>query len=367
MIVITPDIQNSYYDNRLYKTPVKDNPAAYSRLKNFMNLFEFIPNTSILSDTLLPPGILYADNSVVVYEKPPCVKNYFHIHAQVDSINEDNIDEQSIYSLPIPWQVYVVKYGSHSDEMYIEDVYMYFSNSSIQSFDQPVYLPPITNFYANGKLCRPYFDSMSDVIVPNNNLPGLVELSYNWVWNSGYNADLTESVMQSFVWGYARSKKLFPDISSSIRYNPLTNYYCSNEASHNFFRAWEKISIDNILFTNWFPPHTAERYHVYYNNVFNNNRVDWSLHNMSTLSISDACCEDCQYYDEDGDPVEDTCSYEDCSCHSEVVFNIDNTYQLLRDCGAFDFTSSLRKMISTINTGSVSLDFNFRDPLLIAG
>lgn len=365
MIVIPSNVEDSYYDNGACKIAIQDNPSAYHRLKSFYGYFSTTPIPKIVSDRVLPPGVLYADNSIVVYEKPPCIKNYFHIHSQVESIKEEDVDNQYVYSIPLPWQVYVVKYGGQPDELYIEDVYMYFSNSSIQSFDQPIYLAPITNFYANGKLCRPYFDNMSDVVVPNNDVLGLIELSYNWVWNSGYNADLTESLLQAFIWGYGKGKPIFSGIPSSIKYNPIGTYYTTNESSHVFFASWEKTPIEEILFTQWPTPNTSERYMPYYSDVFSANRLEWSNNNSSLMNHSDLCCEDCQYYDEDGDLVEDICSYEDCECHSEYQFTTDNIYEVLRTSGAFDRTLSLREAILSLNLFKASSNIDFKSSLTL--
>jgi len=360
MIVQTHSSQDLLrsYDSKFDFIDKDNNYSLFYKINSFLQSTSSTAHISSY-DTLFTPGLIYSDNSTIVYEKPPTNKNIFYINQQVDSIDEES--EEHIYTLPIPWQVYVITYSKISDDLNLNNVYMYFSNTSIRSLDQPVYLPPLPNLYSNGELCRPMFDSMEDITPDTNDINGLIQLSYNWVWNSGSNADLTESILQTMIYSKARNKRLFPKLSNMIcsTVNPIQNYY--TPYATEVFSAWEKLSLTESIEVEWFPPCSTSRYVTYYSSHYNDNYSNWIEQNPQHLSSSDACCEDCQYYDDDGEMVEDHCTEEgQCRCH-ESSSSLDSLYQMMRDTGAFDREVTLRECIKQLAVSSPvtrnSIDF----------
>lgn len=363
MIVIPENIQTSYssiLEEESDTYTVSQIPISIQT--KIDQLFQYLksPNNIPLpiKDHVLPPGILYADNDIFVYEKPPCLKNYFYINSQLNSI-EDQTPE--VYTIPLPWQVYVVLYGNSGGAYYISDIYMYFSNSSITSFDQSVYLAPLTNFYTNGLLCRPMFDNMEEITPRENNLNSLIELSYNWVWNSGFNADLTESMLQTYIYGYAREEPVFPDLQH-LKVNPSTSYYLQSSSHVNVLESWQKVPLEEVLNVKWFPPSQKSRYYSDYNNFMRGGGgrqsfQEWLIDTSpQSVSTDTSCCENCQYYDEDGEPEYGVCVEDgECSCHDpEYNFNIDQVYAYLKQNNFFDRNVSLRQILQELLEKNVS-------------
>lgn len=138
---------------------------------------------------LIPPGLKYLYKNMLVYERPPTHKMISCYSEYLDQI-KDNSKLYSFY-IPIPWQLYIVEFD---DNMRTYGVRMYFMNTPLLSEDQHLYLPYIPNFYSNGKLCRPFFSSSDDINRYSQTVSGVIESSYDWVWSSNFNLDLTETI-----------------------------------------------------------------------------------------------------------------------------------------------------------------------------
>jgi len=361
MIVIPKNITNSYssdYDSESYTYTNQQIPESIQ--KKIQTLFYYLESKndipSLLKNHVIPPGLLYADDNLFIYEKPPCLKNYFYINSQVSGIEDQ---EPEVYTIPLPWQVYIVFYSSSSDSVYISDIYMYFSNSSIVSFDQPVYLAPLTNFYSNGLLCRPMFGDMQEITPKRNDVESLIELSYNWVWNSGFNADLTESMLQVYIHSYARKKPLFPNLTI-IPFDPTSSYYLQSSSHADILKCWQNLSLEEVLNVQWFPPSRNSRYINDFSNFLSSTPDGDSFAAWLTRtypqnsSYESECCGDCQYYDEDGNHIDGMCAEDgQCSCH-ELEHNYDQIYAYLNEKNFFDNPYSLREILESILNNRLS-------------
>lgn len=237
--------------------------------KNFINpiikyLQTSVSKSVIFSDTgILPPGLVHADNKIVIFERPPTYQNIQVIPAVVDNINYDNC-KNYIYRLPIPWTVYLVSYSIYNGIYYPNQIAMYFMPHSLQGADfssTQVYLPPLLNFYNNSTLCNPMFDSMDEINRYENNISGVINAAYNWIWNTGSNLDLTMNIAECIFQldnTPAFSSNPFYSLPGSI--NPLT-FYVDFSFVNIAFTNWEKISIHDISSVWWPNPCVSERVH----------------------------------------------------------------------------------------------------------
>ena len=61
------------------------------------------------STGLMPPGVKAIFPNVVVFERPPTYQNIFYI---ADAVSERMSDEQNVYRIALPWQLYIAVYNS---------------------------------------------------------------------------------------------------------------------------------------------------------------------------------------------------------------------------------------------------------------
>ena len=322
---------------------------------------------NFIGDSIFTPGLLHIDQSVIVFEKPPTNKTLFFKPLLVSSI-ENEKDHEQIYNIPIPWQVYVVSYNYYENEgetqYYIENVYMYFRNSFVNDFSDTVYSPSLPNFYANGMLCRPMISDMEELRVTPNNAQGVMQTAYNWIWNSGTNLDLTESMVLYNLYSESfteEEKNLIyrPLYSSSTNY--ITSYYSPSGSVLKLFRNWENKTIENITDCDWPNPLTSDyrEYMAQYTKLHPFNSFDSQYVVQETMDYDTECCEDCQNsYDVASSEIyESEYSCEDCSCHRSAVMNYTKYFH---DTGFFDNTISLQDVIQQIKLNRVdSVNISF--------
>lgn len=361
MLLLFDDKTYSYKDQDTYSF------GNISDINQISNLSKFIlsPQSSyVFENDVIPPGLLHVSDNLVVYEKPPVLKNIFFVPQQLDAITDSS--EQQIYTLPLPWQVYFVNYSSYYDEdtgtrkSIVSDVYMYFSMHPARHSFTDLYLPPLPNFYANGLLCRPMFNNMEDVTRYPNTLAGIISSSYDWVWNSGTNADLTEALLQPIIQSstpFANTVLKHANPALSQYCDPSSSFYSSNIYSTHLFNSWQSISLDDILtieFPSPVPDFSQLRYMPFWQSLFNQNIQDYFSDNPHLISDSSLCCEDCQYYDEDGDIIEGECTEEGhCSCHQNSFSNLSSAdrYKVIRNNPQamplpYTYSDTLDKIIS---------------------
>ena len=108
-------------------------------------------------------------------------------------------------------------------------------------------MPPIPNFFTNGLLCRPMFDKMNDVDGYSKDLSGVIASAYDWIWNTGFNHDLTEN-----FYHVIKQKKPVKLMSSYLNLGQNVNthgYYRGMTPTHiqGVLRDWESLDLENIL------------------------------------------------------------------------------------------------------------------------
>jgi len=296
----------------------------------------FVSGRSISGDSgILPPGLLYLTKNYLVFEKPPCYQTLFVIPTRVEEIDYD-IHEPTVYRLPIPWQLYIVAFSQTQDNTSLtsssslstSSVRMHFMNSPLMSLDQEVYMAPLNNFYTTGDLCRPMFDSMDDLERYSKDVAGVMQSAYDWIWNSGTNLDLTDSVVNCFIqFKNNTTTSVFTPENLCPRYI-RGSYYCTYEHLNYFYSLWEKIPLHEVSNLDWPSNSHGPRFHVDHQDAVQS-RLSEYLSYMG-LSPSDDYCDDCaQYvedeegnYDYDSDPYHyDEC---ECSCHDSPTYDMDH-------------------------------------------
>ena len=297
---------------------------------------------------IIPPGLLYASEEMLIFERPPSIQTITWTPSMLDDINEES--SYNTYQIPVPWQVYFVSFSKAEQYHIINNIRLAFCSSPLNSFDQPLYLPPITNFYTTSEMCQPSYSLYEDLIDGTDTIAGIMQKAYTQVWSSGMNVDLTASVLKHLKHFAFDSLQI---IGASCRLRPSTIHYkntvarhCSNLPSaieptsyytnsslvHSFYQSWEKIPLSEICSMEWAPIDTTVNDNSFYDSVNSIIRSSTFYQHMlqnkhvkTSRYSEDYCCEDCQYYDDDGEPVAGECVEEgQCYCHEnreEVIYS----------------------------------------------
>lgn len=207
------------------------------------------------------PGIRYISDNFVIFELPPGMRHISYQEQYRDYADGKNYKE---FYIPVPWQIYVAQF---SPEKRLVSVQMYFSKTPLYSMDQVVYCPPMFNFYSNGMLCRPFFESMEDYEKYPKTISGVVASAFDWIWNSGFNLDIVETLyefIQSKNYLSLAEQATNKDISNHLAFlNSVENHSFYNshginasvslELISSIFKIWQEVPIENILNVNWNP------------------------------------------------------------------------------------------------------------------
>jgi len=205
------------------------------------SFFKLLDN-SVLDSSLLIPGLRFSAPGIVVFERPPTKKLVQYANYTVDEMTSDcdcedcetsdydiKIDQ---YFVPIPWQIYIATYSLHPNSKYeVTSIRMFFSNTSLNSPDTVLYAPYIHNFFMNASLCNPMFATYDEISRYPSNLQGVVASAYEFIWNTGFNRDLSECIDQTVnncrYKDNAIISSYFKNISSNPHYSFVTNpfYY----------------------------------------------------------------------------------------------------------------------------------------------
>lgn len=202
-----------------------------------------------ISSGILPPAIKYYYPGAIVFERPPCYQVVQYIPHTVEGMNGEDWDEEDeiqVYRIPIPWQLYIIEYDAKN--FICNNVRMFFMKSSLNSVDQNVYMPPLPNFYTGGQLCRPMFSSYSELDHYSKDVSGVIASAHDWIWNSGFNHDLTENIFQVACQRAPRefALNLMLDTVSSSFWRSI-----SPKTIHGLLKQWESYPLEEILNLNW--------------------------------------------------------------------------------------------------------------------
>lgn len=263
----------------------------------FQNLIaQFNPD---LNSGILPPAIKYYTPGLVVFERPPCYQMVQYTPMSMDQIEEDS--ESIPYRIALPWQLYIIQYDPN--KFYCSSVRMFFMKSSLTSPEQTLYMPSIPNFFTNGLLCRPMYDSMEDVDRYSKDLSGVIASAYDWIWNSGFNHDLTETFYYVYRMNtpsvLLETHNAHHSVNSNTSYRGIgssNGYYRGINPSHirAILEDWEKIDITDILNLTWPNPSLNQNFE---------NDAQWYFENDQERF--DVSCEDYDYFCEEIPAVRD--------------------------------------------------------------
>ena len=286
--------------------------------------FDSIINSNVHKNSsgLLPPAIKYYSPRVVVFERPPCYQMIQVAPTAASQVSDTT--ETHYFRIPVPWQVYIALY---SDDYLCSSVFMFFRNSPLVNSKDKLYLPPLTNFYTNGGICRPMYSDMADVDRYSKDLSGVIASAYDWVWNSGANMDLTESCLQPAR--QSLSKTFLSDRTREIYATIPTSYAANWSYLHSVFSDWEKVPFENILDYQWPVP-----------------------------SLSNCGDEDFEYYYENDISYDHSCSYGNCDEDSSCFNTWENhkDYSMIIKYNYVDQTSYQARSSSMVKRFVTSLD-----------
>lgn len=323
--------------------------------EEYFNLWKYFSSNSdkcLVEFGNPPPGLLYADSNTIIFERPPTMKMVSWCDSLLEDINEAT--QYYTFEIPVPWQVYFVHFTPSEDGANIvSHIFMAFSNTQVHSEDQILYQPPLANFYTNGKLCAPHYETYAEISDGTETISGIMQNAYNQVWDSESNNDLTQSFIAfqrhfstpscypttfgdriNFVISEKNIHLLentvakhmdFSLLPSSIgECNTILNdtYYTVSSYAHHFYKSWSKIPLSEICNLEWAPLDLEENDGRLYLEVLARvfNREFFQYIKDATgyeISYENKCCEDCLGYDEDYD--NHYCLEEDCSCHSPLL------------------------------------------------
>jgi hypothetical protein len=202
------------------------------------------------------PGLRYLDENILIFEMPPSMRHITYKEAYRE--NDSNQMSDKHFYIPLPWQVYIATFDSNKRLIQVQ---MYFTNGPLTSFQQEIYLPPMLNFYSNGVLCRPFFESMEDIEKYPKNINGIIASAYDWIWNSGYNFDITESISEFCHNRFSNFTKFVPETENTKQLINYINIHFSGFKNANnsvppsivshFYSLWEKIPLSDVSKIEW--------------------------------------------------------------------------------------------------------------------
>lgn len=286
--------------NKTLAPQLNPNYTIHDHFKSFGDIPFYMKSNSSDNLDIMFPGVRLLEDNLIVFEMPPAMRHVSYQEAFRDNASGDTYRE---YYLPIPWQIY---FATFSDDMRLVSVQMYFSQTSLFSTDQKLYSAPIFNFYSDGTLCRPFFESMDDIEKYPKTHSGVMASAFDWIWNSGFNWDITENINTFLVTRKYQQMKDYVDIKndSAFAYLDACKFYASHPSSvdhvSTFFSIWQSIPLQDIINIEWnsFCIHEDFFRHSFSSYVDN----EFSDIFQKYLEENDIQITDEEYIDEDTDP-----------------------------------------------------------------
>lgn len=234
------------------------------KLKINSDSYKFLDDNTydIIDSSILIPGLRFSSPGLVVFERPPTKKLIQYVDYNLDGLyeleQEDQEPEIHEYYIPVPWQVYIATYSLMPSSKYrVTSIRMYFSNTPLNHKDVTLYMPYIHNFFTNGALCNPRFEYADEIERYDQNLQGVISSAYDWIWNTGFNADLYECIAET--------------VSQCYRNNSIVSEYRKNSTSYSnlttdFYSALSNYEPHDVVAETWANPSAFshfnhDRYH----------------------------------------------------------------------------------------------------------
>ena len=258
--------------NNEYSDPsTTNNPQAATSFLSSLN-------AKTVDSGLLPPGLRVSLPGCIIFERPPSMQLVQYIDANVDSIREyeesgsfyEDGDEESgeyreelssyAFRIPVPWQLYIATYSTNPASMYrVTSIRMYFMNTPLNHPDVQLYAPYINNFFTDASLCTPMFDTIDEIDRYPQTLAGVMASAYDWIWNTGFNADLKECVDINFNDYVYRKNPIVRDFM--IKYN---NRDCDRRLGRTaaFYDYISQFNVTDIINLEWANPSYAHHFEM---------------------------------------------------------------------------------------------------------
>lgn len=253
---------NTYYN---LSTQIIPNSEASRHVEIYNDYLSILETENYFNDIIFP-GLRYASEGVLIFERPPTHKVFDLSRDYQLSVNSET--RQAQFYLPIPWQVYIAIYNPAT--MRLVSVKMFFTSNSLVDLNQEVSAPPLYNFYSNGTLCRPMFENIDDIEKYPKTYSGVIASAYDWIWNSGFNFDITENISH-----YIQSKNFYsflPFLKSpaakasfkSLVDNPLSGIPKTLDFSYakSLYNCWQDIELKDICSVTWSPYTYSDFYYL---------------------------------------------------------------------------------------------------------
>jgi hypothetical protein len=227
------------------------------------SILDKVIDYSQLQSGVLQPGLRFSMPGVMVFERPPSMQLVQYINNTVSEITEiedqeycecDNddceyyhseyeLESVKSYYIPVPWQLYIASYSMNPQSKYmITSVRMFFMNTPLNHPEVELYAPYIPNFFGNGLLCSPMFEDYWEISRYASDLSGVMASAYDWVWNTGFNADLYECIQQTVY----QSPNEFVKQNKNVIFN--------NRLAPNFYHALSKLTVEDVVSMKWATP-----------------------------------------------------------------------------------------------------------------
>lgn len=191
-----------------------------------------------------------ACGKAAIFEIPPMIQNIVYTNAVAHVAefgDEKGRRKEHVFHLPIPRAVIGVVLSGNAPSL----VYHMICRDPIVDDASPLWLVPMPNVYADGKICAPSSDRRFN---QKNFTDGLMS-AYEVVWDTRYNADLVEVV------------KYVAGGNPAILHTKMLEYYRRTSRAKNralkkpkftplqMFRQWQRLTPEEVYnITDW-PQH----------------------------------------------------------------------------------------------------------------
>ena len=265
--------------NRLDKITVNSQYSGTFSTNNPEAILSFINSLDKkkVDSGLLPPGLRLLLPGCVIFERPPSMQLIQLIDHNVDDICEleENGDDEAldpqVFQIPVPWQLYIATYSTNHSSMYsVTNVRMYFMNTPLNHPEVELYAPYIPNFFGNGELCSPMFNDSDEVERYPQDISGVISSAYDWVWNTGFNADLKECIDQTITqFSPFNSNPSNPIVQDFLKDDYRFRFTSQHAAFYSFL---SKYSVEDVVDLPWAVPSFANYFErdyefIYYNDT----------------------------------------------------------------------------------------------------
>lgn len=248
----TPELKDITVNSKYSGSFSSNNPES---IISFINLLD----KRKVESGLLPPGLRLLLPGCVIFERPPSMQLIQLIDNSVEDIceleenGEDEALDPQVFQIPVPWQLYIATYSTNPTSMYrVTNVRMFFMNTPLNHPDVELYAPYIPNFFGNGNLCSPMFNDSEEIERYSQDIAGVISSAYDWVWNTGFNADLIECVNQTIAqFSSSSSNPSNPIVQDFLKSDNRFNFTSQHAAFYSFLSNYD---VHDVVHLPWAVP-----------------------------------------------------------------------------------------------------------------